>query len=303
MGKGEIYVGPAGWSYKDWEGIVYPRDRRISKDRLIFLSRFFSCIEINSTFYRIPTPQTTENWARKIQPSSNFLFTVKLWRGFTHGEKENFTKKLFDKFYESAKPLQETGRFGALLVQFPWFFRPSDQNRDRLARIAEAFPGLPLVLEVRNRQWADPGILKDISSLGYSFCNIDQPMDRDSMGPSSFITGPVGYVRFHGRNRTAWFSPDSKRDEKYDYLYDKKELMEWIRLISKIRSRVSRTFVITNNHYKGKAVVNALELKATLDSRRVEVPQPLINVYSRLAEVAQVGSFLFNRQVLGDESR
>ena len=236
MSKGEISIGPAGWFYKDWIGIVYPLDRRAIDDRLVFLSRFFSCIEINTTFYRIPSPKTTESWVRKVSHSRDFLFTVKMWRGFTHEGKEEFTKKQCSLFNESILPIREAGRLGAVLVQFPWFFRPSVQSWERLSKISDFFAGLPLVLEVRNRQWTERDALRRISSLGYSICNIDQPIGRDSLGPSSIITGSIGYVRLHGRNEAAWFSSDAERDEKYDYLYERNEILEWISLISKMRN-------------------------------------------------------------------
>ena len=150
------------------------------------------------------------------------------------------------------------------------------------------------MLEVRSSSWADPLALKEIEDKGLSFCNIDQPLARDSLRPSSIVTGPVGYARLHGRNAAAWFDPKAGRDDKYDYLYDQKELAEWKALIEEIKGRAEKTFVIANNHYKGKAAANALELKAALLGRKVDVPEALCAAFPRLNRISKVRHSLFD---------
>jgi uncharacterized protein YecE (DUF72 family) len=294
MSEAPIHIGTAGWSYKDWDGVVYPSGKDKPRDALEYLARFFSCVEVNSTFYRIPTPDTVASWAERTAGDRDFLFTVKLWRGFTHGAEEEFTSEACRSFGAAMEPLREAGRLGAVLVQFPWFFRNTGENRGRLERIAEAFDRLPLVLEVRSRSWADPKALEMVAAMGYSFCNIDQPLARDSLKPAAIVTGPVGYARLHGRNAKAWFDPKAGRDEKYDYLYDQKELSQWVDLIGEIRRKAQKTFVVTNNHFKGQAAANALELQAELFHRRVDVPEPLCKVYPRLNSISRVRHTLFD---------
>jgi uncharacterized protein YecE (DUF72 family) len=294
MSETKLHVGTAGWSYKDWEGVVYPSGKKKPRDQLEFLSRFFSCIEINSTFYRIPAPDAAADWVRRISASESFLFTVKLWRGFTHGKDGEFTSEACRAFSAAVKPLEEAGRLGAVLVQFPWFFRNTPENRGKLDRIADAFGSLPLVLEVRSRTWADEDSLEALRERNFSFCNIDQPLARDSLQPASIVTGPLGYVRLHGRNAAAWFDPKAGRDDKYDYLYDGTELSQWETLIKEIKSRSEKTFVIANNHYKGKAAANALELKAALLGCKVDVPASLCETYPRLNRISKVRHTLFD---------
>ncbi len=294
MAEESLFVGTAGWAYRDWDGIVYPRGRHKPKDTLAFLARYFSCIEINSSFYHTPTPDRVEEWVRRTSAIDRFRFSIKLWQGFTHGKEESFTPEAVDAFGAAADRLETAGRLGAVLVQFPWFFRDSTESRLRLARIANAFGRLPLVLEVRDHSWTRPEPLAEINAMGYSLCNIDQPLAKESLTPASLATGSIGYVRLHGRNAAAWFDPNAGRDEKYDYLYDKKELDKWLPLVDDRCSKTRKTFVIANNHYKGKAAVNALELRAALFKCRVDVPEPLLEAYPRLAKISRTRFGLFD---------
>ncbi len=268
----EIRVGPAGWSYKDWEGRVYPDPPPPGFDPLRFLSGLFSCIEINSTFYRPPDPRAAEAWARRTP--EGFLFTVKVWERFSHGE-EDASPSEARAFREGIAPLLRAGKLGALLLQFPWSFADSPRARDRIRRAAEALAGwAPLAVEVRHRSWGDA--LDFFRKEGLSFCNIDQPASRTSITGTRHVTGPVAYVRLHGRNAKAWFDPKAGRDQKYDYLYSPAQLGEWAEAVRAMSA--ARIFVVTNNHFEGKAVVNALQFRRALGGD-VAVPEPLRTRY------------------------
>src|SRR5918994_4511575 len=114
MPKPLIRIGPAGWSYKDWEGVVYPKKPGKTFDPLEYLSRFFNTIEINSSFYRPPTPSTTKAWAKRVASNPNFTFTAKLHRIFTH-ERGKATAEDEKAFREAMTPLAESGKLGAIL--------------------------------------------------------------------------------------------------------------------------------------------------------------------------------------------
>lgn len=295
MPEHDLHVGAAGWAYGDWEGIVYPRGKQKPANPLSYLASYLSCIEINSSFYRIPLPRIVEGWIETIDSIDNFLFTVKMWKGFTHGEAGDWSESNRNAFDSALKILKQGGRLGAVLVQFPWFFQRSSGNRDIVERIADHFASYPLVLEVRHSSWITPESLEAISRMGYSLCSIDLPQARQSVKPSSIVTGPLGYIRLHGRNATAWFDPEAGRDDKYNYLYSRDELGEWASRVREIRKAAGRTFVVSNNHYKGKAVANALELRSLLEKRKVEVPEPLAIAYPRLQDISTTRYSLFDR--------
>lgn len=269
-----VRIGPAGWSYKDWEGVVYPPAPGRRFDQLSWLAHFFDTIEVNSSFYRIPPPTHAVSWIRRTADHPDFRFTAKLYRGFTH-EKESAPgdAEAFRRFLD---PLAEAGRLGALLVQFPWSFRNDEDNRARIERILEDFAPYPKAVEVRHASFNDPEFFALLGERGAGFVNLDQPLFSDSIAPAAIATGGLGYVRFHGRNYQKWFS-HSESWERYDYLYSKQELEPWV---GRIRSLATErdVYVVTNNHFRGQAIVNAVELKAAL-GQPADVPEPLARAY------------------------
>ena len=124
-----VRVGPAGWSYDDWKGIVYPPDMPRGLHSLTFLAQYFDTVEVNASFYRPPNPKHCENWVAKVSDNPRFLFTAKLWERFTHQRDTFPTEAEVQRFVESIMPLHEAGKLGAILVQFPWSFRRTPENR------------------------------------------------------------------------------------------------------------------------------------------------------------------------------
>jgi len=286
--SGEVYVGPAGWTYDDWKGVVYPPGAGRRFDPLAYLARFFDVIEVNSTFYRPPTPPTVRSWADRVRDRPRFRFTVKVWSGLTHGEDggEDEAKR----FVESLRPLTAEGRLGALLLQFPFWFREGRAARDRLGRLAEWLGGAaPLAVEIRHASWLKPEPMTFLHEAGLGFVNIDLPRSGTSPPPTGFATTDTGYVRLHGRNAAAWFSKGAGRDQKYDYRYSSAELEPWVRRVETIRGKTQVTYVIANNHFRGQAPANALEIMSRLaDLPAVRIPAPLAAAYADLEPLGEV---------------
>lgn len=284
-----IHIGPAGWSYKDWEGVVYPQKPGSKFDPLSYLARFFDTIEINSSFYRPPTPSTSRSWVKRVADNPSFTFTAKLHRVFTH-DRGKATAEDEKAFREAMNPLAEAGKLGALLIQFPWSFKNTDDERAYLNKLLAQFQEYPLVIEVRHVSWNTPGIYEELEERGVGICNIDQPLFHKSIKPSALSTSSIGYVRLHGRNYQNWFREQAPRDDRYNYLYSLDELDPWITRIKDVARQTKESYVITNNHFLGKAVVNALEIKSILGEKRVEAPAPLFEKYPGLEEVAIPGT-------------
>jgi uncharacterized protein YecE (DUF72 family) len=279
-----ILVGPAGWSYTDWEGIVYPRHKPRGFHEAAYLAQFFDTIEINTSFYSPPRAQVVKAWAARIAFNPNFKFTAKLWKRFTHERNANLQdEKLFK---QGMAPLVTEGRLGALLLQFPWSFRNTPENHEYLSGLIMQFMEYPLVLEVRHNSWNKPEVFEWLAGLGVGFCNIDQPVIGQSIAPSARATAPVGYVRLHGRNYEHWFTSNGHPEERYNYLYSRAELEPWAARIQNIAQRAEVTFVITNNHFQGKAIANALQLVSLLRNQPVRVPETLQEFYPELEKIA-----------------
>jgi uncharacterized protein YecE (DUF72 family) len=279
-----VYIGVAGWSYPDWEGVVYPRAER---DKLAFMARFFDLVEINTSFYRPVRPAMSERWVRSVEANPRFRFTAKLWQRFTHQTDEPCSHAEVETYQAGLRPLADAGRLAALLAQFPFYFRDTEPARDLLRRIADQFAPHPLALEVRDASWAEPEALEFLAGLGYSVASLDLPLSRAAFRAWDAVTGPLAYLRLHGRNRDAWFRAGAGRDEKYDYLYDAGEMEQILERIRALQRKAEHLFVVFNNHPHGQAPVNALQTMAALGAEPPAAPDPLRQAYEPLREVTR----------------
>jgi len=298
----DIRIGTAGWSYKDWEGIFYPSGMQRRKQHpLEYLARFFDTAEINTSFYGPLKPELAKLWCRKVAAvNKRFLFTAKLYRAFTHSpiavmeptsaatirptdEDETRTREGLDA-------IAGEGQLGALLIQFPVSFKNTSLNREYLDRLLRRFIEYPRVVEVRDSSWNNAETLAAFTQKNVGFCNIDQPVLGRSLAPTEHVTATIGYVRLHGRNYEQWFADQGydsdNRNDRYNYLYNERELGGWKERIESVAARAQTTYVITNNHFESKAGVNALELKAMISGKRVLAPPTLMQKYPELKNIA-----------------
>ncbi|MBZ5695321.1 MAG: DUF72 domain-containing protein [Acidobacteriia bacterium] len=288
--RGRILVGPAGWSYSDWNGIVYPARRPRGFHEAAYLSEFFDTIEINTSFYNPLRPDFAAQWLELVAGNPRFLFTAKLWQKFTHEEGANAADEKAVRM--GFDVLHGAGRLGAVLLQFPFSFHNTPENLARLRQILDAFRDYPLVVEVRHASWALPEFYAFLHEHNAGICNIDQPLIGRSIKPGERATSGLGYVRLHGRRADTWFSddPDVASHERYNYLYSERELEPWARRIRLVAEQTETTFVISNNHFEGKAVVNALQLIHMLTGSKVKVPETLRHRYPELEPIADAPS-------------
>jgi uncharacterized protein YecE (DUF72 family) len=295
---GAIRIGTAGWSYKDWEGIVYPVRLKRDQHPAEYLARYFDVIEINTSFYGPIKPQLAKLWCRKVAGvNPEFQFTAKLYKAFTHAPGGAVqptsaaalspTEKDERDVKEGLGPLAEARKLGALLMQFPISFKNTLENRDYLGHLLQRFEAYPRVIEVRHASWNDQGILSYFTDKGVSFCNIDQPLLGRAIAPTTHATAPIGYVRLHGRNYEQWFEHEAPHD-RYNYLYNESELARWKPRIEEIAQKTEVTYVIANNHFEGKAAANGLQLKYMLTGCKVKAPETLVERYPELREITDV---------------
>lgn len=296
-----IRIGTAGWSYKDWDGIVYPDQLKKQLHPVEYLAQFFDLIEINTSFYGHIRPEWGKLWCRKAASvNPGFLFTAKLNKAFTHSPIAvlQSTSAATIRATEEDEPLAKAGldsiaaegRLGALLAQFPISFKNTNENRDYLEALLQRFREYPLVVEVRHDSWSNENILHYFTEKGVAFCNIDQPKLGKSLRPTEYVTSPIGYVRLHGRNYDQWFEHE-KCEDRYNYLYTTKELAGWKDKIENVAKKADVTFVVANNHFQGKAAVNALELKHMITNRLVKAPEVLVHKYPELESIIEPAPF------------
>ncbi|MCF7975360.1 MAG: DUF72 domain-containing protein [Phycisphaerae bacterium] len=277
-----IYIGIAGWSYPDWQGIVYPSSKT---DALAYASQYVDCIEINSTFYRPPSARHSQAWLDKTLDKQDFFFTAKLHQGFTHEGRTD--PDLAAQIHQGFEPLIQAKRLKHLLAQFKYDFSDTPASRKQLQTIHALFSeAFDLVVEVRHKSWENPEALEFLNGLGVGVCNLDYPTTSNSFDLPHCTVGRYGYMRLHGRNTRAWFDKTAGRDETYNYDYSQPELTQIKDRLTQLADSFWHMVVIGNNHYKGAELANAIELKHLLTGRKQRVPPGLVKAYPRLERIA-----------------
>ncbi len=275
-----IRVGVAGWDYPDWTGPVYPSLEARSMDRLAFLARYVDVLEINVTFYRPASPHAARSWLRRTP--AGLAFTAKLHRSITH-ERATPTPESVEPTLDGLRPLLEAGRLLGLLAQFPHGFRCDEAAQGRLAALAECLVGWPWVVELRHADWHTSAAIDWLARLGAGWCVVDQPRIGATAGATPRVLGSLGYLRLHGRNAANWFRADAGRDVRYDYLYAGAEIDEMACVARAIAEQAAQVVVVQNNHFRGQALVNALQLKHRLSGSRPPAPETIVAAYPALA--------------------
>jgi uncharacterized protein YecE (DUF72 family) len=254
-----ILIGTSGFSYKDWVGPVYPKGLPRQEWLAFYGSEFPTC-ELNFSYYRIPDARTLGRMAAKVP--DGFLFSVKAFRGITHEREE--PEPQMKQFAAALTPLIDAKKFACVLAQFPHSFHANQTNRAYLERVREGFGDLPVVVEFRSRDWISERTFDELRALDLGFCCVDQPRFKSLVPPVAVVTGPVAYVRFHGRNRAKWWQHDEAW-ERYDYTYSDEELVEWVPKIRQLDAEAPLTLVYMNNHWQGQAVGTARQFKLLIN--------------------------------------
>ncbi len=280
-GAKRILVGCCGWSYPDWEGIVYPKGPAV--ERLKTVARYLDCVEVNSSFYHPPTANVAENWMRAVKPFPAFRFLAKAWQRFTHEREQPWTAADWTLMMDGLKPIQAAGRLDSILFQFPQSFDYQKTNLDWLQEIAEGFAGWPIAVEVRHDSWAREEMPAWFEARGFTYCNIDQPQLEHCLPPASIVTSDTGYFRLHGRNKENWFREEKEHGDRYNHLYSEHELADLLTPVRAVSERTAKTFVLLNNHKDGKAFANAFQIRSLLEpSTSFPAPVSLLQHFPEL---------------------
>jgi uncharacterized protein YecE (DUF72 family) len=255
-----IKVGTCGFSYDDWRGVLYPA-KLPKRDFLSWYTRHFSCLELNSSYYAIPSPALVHNLAEKTP--DNFQVAVKAFRGITHDRDHDPFSDL-DRFLRSIEPLRFNGKLACVLLQFPNSFHYGQPQMDLLARMIEQVQPSVAVVEFRHAGWMRGEVWQWLRGLEAAICCVDEPPLEGLLPPETVMTNPkMGYVRFHGRNSEQWYDHDDPA-QRYDYHYPDEQLLEWKRGILWLGEQCEKTFVTFNNHRNGQAVQNARRMMKLL---------------------------------------
>jgi uncharacterized protein YecE (DUF72 family) len=240
----EYYIGTSGWHYEDWRGLFYPPALARSK-WLEFYARYFATVELNNSFYRLPSEKAFVNW-REASPG-NFIFAVKVSRFITHIKRLKDAEEPVQNFLERADLLKE--KLGPLLYQLP----PNMKRDDK--RLAAFLAILPKkyrhVLEFRHESWFDDDVFKILRSHNAGCCVFDMP----GFSSPVMVTADFAYVRFHGS------------DGLYSSDYSDKELAGWAKKIDSLGKNLKAVYIYFNNDIAGYALDNAKTMMQLLAAK------------------------------------
>jgi uncharacterized protein YecE (DUF72 family) len=282
-----IRIGTSGWNYPTgkgtWNGIFYPEGapKKTAKgkggfDDLAFYAEHFDTVEVNSSFYGVPTVQTTKGWASRTP--ADFEFSLKLYQKFTHPgmflkatghDPADLDRKDVDAFRAAIDPLAEAGKLGALLAQFPASFKNEPDSRGYLEWLLEAFRGYQVAVELRHRSFSDDPAetLQLLGAHGAALVQIDEPKFRFSIRQNRLANVKTFYyMRLHGRNADQWWSHE-KSEDRYNYLYSASELEPIVGDVEEASRDVKKTYLYANNHFSAKSVANAATIKHKLGQK------------------------------------
>jgi len=245
-----IRIGTAGYSYKDWIGPFYPEGIKDSM-MLDYYAQNFRFVELNSTFYHMPSQRLFQSLNKKTV--HGFSFSVKLFGGFTH--QRDCGQKEADDFRFALMPIVDNDKLICLLAQYPYSFHYHQENLDSVKRLRDWFPGMDVNVEFRNRGWIRSETSAALREQNLGFVCVDEPGLKGLVGNVAAATSKIGYLRMHGRNEAKWYAGEGS--QRYDYLYDWNELNEWVPAIMELEKKTMQMVVSFNNHPIGKAIENA----------------------------------------------
>lgn len=293
-------IGTASWADRPLvqSGKYYPEWARKPADRLRFYASEFPLVEVDSSYYALPSQRNAALWAG-ITPD-DFLFDVKAFRLFTShptqprvipgeireelpgrlSEKRNvyyrdlppeLRASLWRMFEDALLPLDSAGKLGVVVFQFPQWFMPRPDSKEHILECQEQLPQYRLAVEFRNRYWLSErnrddtfGFLRD---NGLAFIAVDEPQGFDSsVPPLAEVTADTALVRFHGRNRETWERRDlASSSERFDYYYSQPEMEEWVPRVREMQQRAREVHLIMNTNHQDQGIVNARLMGRLLD--------------------------------------
>lgn len=295
---GEILVGTCSWTdptlieskgfYPDWV--------KTPEERLQYYSSQFPIVEVDSTYYALPSQKTSGLWVERTK--SGFIFDLKAFRIFTlhptppqafpqdlrkelPGFSEEiksfylrdlpgeFEDELWKRFERSLLPLDSSGKLGVVLFQFPPWFSPSAEALTHILKCQEKLPQFRIAVEFRNGLWLNERnrekALSFLRRNNLSYVCVDEPQGfKSSIPPIVEATSEIGIIRFHGRNRETWEKKGLTAAERFNYLYSEEELGEWVPKIRELQSKTKQVHVLFNNCFRDRAVINAWQIRALL---------------------------------------
>jgi uncharacterized protein YecE (DUF72 family) len=256
---GELLIGTSGYDYKEWKGGFYP-DTLAQSKFLEFYSTQFNSLELNGSFYRMPTDKQMRNMVERS--GGNVKFSVKAFQDLTHSADKSLYQPLIYEFKKALEPMMKDNLLLCALFQFPQIFHYEKMERLYLDALLKEIADIPVVVEMRNIQWQNEQVFNALRDRNVGWCITDNPELNKLLRLEYITTSDIAYMRFHGRNTDNWYTGDNVT--RYDYLYSDKELQAFVEPIKELLKHTHIVQLFFNNHAKSQATINAKKLEMLL---------------------------------------
>jgi uncharacterized protein YecE (DUF72 family) len=296
---GSIRIGTASWTDPTMtaSGVFYPTGAESAEERLTYYASRFPLVEVDATYYALPSRRTSELWVERTPP--DFTFDIKAHalmtgqptetrrlpkdlrtalpaelqeksRIYAKDLPEDIKGAVWEWFLDGLEPLRESGQLGSVLLQYPRWFFTSSENRDLIVEAKDRLGDVRAAVEFRSASWFNEKnierTMRFLEDHNLPLVMVDGPQGFKSSVPAiAAATSPdLAVVRFHGRRTETWEAKGIPTVERFRYLYDRGELEEWVPRIREAASQAKETHVLMNNCYANYGSTNARELAALL---------------------------------------
>ena len=284
-------MGTASWTDRSLiqAGTFYPGGASSAEARLRYYASQFPLVEVDSSYYALPTGENAHRWVDRTP--EDFTFNVKAFGLFTTHPTEvsrlpkdlrselpgallakrsiylkdvsgEFAAETWRRFEEALKPLDDAGKLGVVVFQFPRWFVPGRRAEAHILQCRDNLPRFTLGVEFRNGRWLAPDqadrTTRFLRESRLAFICVDEPQGfTSSVPPVAEATADVALVRFHGRNRETWEKRGISASDRFDYYYARDELGEWLGPVRRLQERVSSVHLVMNTNNRDQGPVNA----------------------------------------------
>ncbi len=299
----EVRIGTCSWADESLVQVWYPSAARSAESRLRYYAAQFDTVEVNSSFYALPTAEMASNWVRRTP--DDFTFHVKAFapmtrhpvrleqlppdmrdgvatdhRGRVDHPSTEFRTEIFERFRSAVTPLRDAGKLGGILMQMPPYFTFKPSAFAYLEWAQQQLGGDQMLVEFRHRSWHEEGrtaeVLSFLEDRAMTYVMVDEPrLDAYNIIPTVIAhTTPTAYLRLHGRNADTWQVKGRSAAERFDHLYSEDELREWVGPLRELSTECDEVYAMFNNNGRSvdtsnmpiaQAPVNALMLRSLLD--------------------------------------
>ena len=284
-----VLVGMGGWDLKPFDSVFYPP--KVSKGfrKLEYYSRYFDFVEINATFYNTSfSPGQVKRWLQDVSANNNFIFAVKLFKGFTHTY--DATEEDLLRVHKLLGLMAADNKLAGLLMQFPYSFTNNQERRQYVISLSRAFRPHRLLVEVRHNSWNVGAAERMFEDNGLLPVNVDLPQIKRHMPLTNVSADDKAYFRMMGRNIATWENPwridESERhivSDRYYYNYTVEELKELVQRIRAMNPMPKNSFVVFHNDPQAHSLVNGFQLRRLLRAEdRIVIPENLMHKFPRL---------------------